>query len=152
MQSKLDLRARKMLKSVKLYCTECRVVILKVLLKANKPVTQQQVARRLGKKRGNKVTIYRTLESFCRAGLVHRAFLQTRTWYFELADNCTESQCHPHFTCTKCGDTQCLTEMSLPMAKSTRKGFVIQHQRVQLEGLCPKCNPNPWLTSLSVRH
>jgi hypothetical protein len=32
--------------------------------------------------------------------------------------------------------------MSLPMAKSPYKGFVIGHQRVQLEGLCPKCNLN----------
>jgi hypothetical protein len=32
--------------------------------------------------------------------------------------------------------------MSLPMAKSPYKGFVIGRQRVQLEGLCPKCNPN----------
>jgi len=152
MKSKLDLRVRKMLKSVKLYCTECRVVILKVLLKAHKPLTQYQVAQRLGKERANKVTIYRTLESFCRAGLLHKAYMHKRTWHFELAHNCTERQCHPHFTCTKCGDTHCLTEMSLPMAKSPRKGFVIHHQRVQLEGLCPRCSPDLKLTSSFAGH
>jgi Fe2+ or Zn2+ uptake regulation protein len=71
---------------------------------------------------------------------VHKAFLQNRTWHFELAENCT--QCHPHFTCTNCGDTHCLTEITLPMAKSPHRGFVIDRQRVQLEGVCPECNAN----------
>jgi len=131
-----------MLRQAKLRCTGGRVAILKVLSAASKPLTRQQIASELGKSGLNKVTIYRALERFVGAGLVHRAFLQARTWHFELADNCSESQCHPHFTCSDCGITHCLTEVSLPMAKSPYKGFVIDRQRVQLEGLCPECNPN----------
>jgi len=112
---------------------------LKVLLQADKPLSREQIASRLGKAGLNKVTIYRALESFVRAGLVHKAFLHHRTWHFELAHNCTESQCHPHFTCNDCGDTQCLAELSLPMVKGLKKGFVMHRQRVQLEGLCPAC-------------
>lgn len=141
MKSKFELHARKLLKSANLYCTNRRVAILKVLSAANKPMTQHQIAASLGRAAPDKVTIYRTLESFLEAGLVHKAFLRQRTWHFELAHNCTENQCHPHFTCTSCGDTNCLTEISLPMAKSPHKGFVIDRQRVQLEGLCPRCNP-----------
>ncbi|MHC4620342.1 MAG: Fur family transcriptional regulator [Planctomycetota bacterium] len=88
------------------------------------------------------MTIYRVLESLLKAGIVHKAFLDERTWRFELAHNCTESQCHPHFTCTNCGDTHCLPDVSVPMAESPQKGFVVDRQRVQLEGLCPKCNPD----------
>ncbi|MFQ6035878.1 MAG: Fur family transcriptional regulator, partial [Sedimentisphaerales bacterium] len=138
-KSNLDLQAQEMLKAAKLYCTKCRVAILKVLLKTGKPLRQEQVAKRLGKKRFNKVSIYRTLASLLEVGLVHRAFMHERAWHFELAKDCSESQCHPHFTCTSCGDTHCLTGMTLPMAKSLHKGFVIHRQQVRLEGLCPAC-------------
>jgi Fur family ferric uptake transcriptional regulator len=139
MKPNLDLQARKMLKAAELYCTECRVAILKVLVRAGRPLSRVQIAQRLGKKHLDKVTIYRTLASLLKVGLVHRAFMAKRAWHFELADRCSENQCHPHFTCTSCGSTHCLTEMSLPMAKSPHKGFVIHRQQVRLEGLCPKC-------------
>jgi Fur family ferric uptake transcriptional regulator len=134
-----DSNAQKILREVKLYRTRCRIALLKVMLKANKPLSQGQIAKRLSKKRFNKVTIYRTLESFCEVGLVHKAFMQKRAWYFESAQNCTENQCHPHFTCTSCGVTYCLTGMKLPMAKIPHKGFIIRRQQIRLEGLCPEC-------------
>lgn len=138
-KSNLDIEARKTLKAAKLYCTEVRIATLRLLTKADKPLSQKQIARRLGKKSFDKVTIYRTLESLLNVGLVHKAFIEKRSWHYELANNCTASQCHPHFTCTRCGNTHCLMEISLPMAKSPYKGFVIQRQQVRLEGLCPAC-------------
>ena len=139
MKPNLDLQSRTMLKAAKLYCTKVRIAILEVLMKADEPLSQDQIALRLGKKHFDKVTIYRTLESFLKVGLVHKAFIEKRACHFELAHNCTESQCHPHFTCTNCGKTHCLTEILLPMAKSPHKGFVIHRQQVRLEGLCPAC-------------
>ncbi len=139
MKPDLDLQSRTMLKAAKLYCTKVRVAILKVLMKAARPLSQDQIARRLGKKHFDKVTIYRTLASLLKVGLVHKAFMAKRAWHFELAHNCSENQCHPHFTCTSCGSIHCLTEMSPPMAKSPHKGFVIHRQQVRLEGLCPTC-------------
>ncbi len=140
MKPDIKQKADNLLTSVNVRKTRPRIAILAVLLTAQKPVTQNQVAERLGENHLNKVTIYRTLDTFVKAGLVHKAFLQQKTWHFELAHNCTKSQCHPHFTCTDCGQTRCLTGISLPMAKSPYKGFVIDHQRVQLEGLCPNCS------------
>ena len=87
-----------MLKTAKLYCTQGRVAVLKILMKADKPLSQDQIAQRCGKKQFDKVTIYRTLESLLKVGIVHKAFIDKRAWYFELANNCTASQCHPHFT------------------------------------------------------
>lgn len=134
-----DIRARELLKSAKLYCTRSRIDILTILMKAGRPLSQDQIAGFSSEKKFDKVTIYRTLEILLDAGLVHKAFINKRAWHFELAHNCTESQCHPHFTCTNCGDTHCLTEISLPMAKSPHKGFVFHRQQVRLEGLCPTC-------------
>jgi len=139
MSSVLDLQARRMLTAASLYCTAGRVAVLRALLRADKPLRQDQIANRLGKKRFDKVTIYRTLESLLKVGLVHKAFVAERAWHFELARNCSETQCHPHFTCTNCGSTHCLTGMSLPMARSPHKGFHIHRQQTRLEGLCPAC-------------
>jgi len=135
-------RALELLGSAGLRRTGPRLAVLGALLAARKPQTADQIAAKLSPPAADRVTVYRTLETFLEAGLVHKAFLDERTWHFELAHNCTESQCHPHFTCTNCGDTSCLTDISLPMAKSAGKGFIIHRQRVQLEGLCPKCSVN----------
>ena len=138
-RSNLEIKACEILKAAKLYCTAGRVAILKVLMKAGKPLSQDQIAKRSGKNHFDKVTIYRTLGSLLDVGLVHKVFIDKRARHFELSHNCTESQCHPHFTCTSCGETTCLTEISLPMAKSPHKGFIIRRQQVRLEGLCPAC-------------
>jgi Fur family ferric uptake transcriptional regulator len=138
-RSNLETKTREMLKSAKLYCTRGRINILTVLMEAGKPLSQDQIAHRSGKKHFDKATIYRTLESLLAVGLVHKAYMDKRAWHFELAHNCTEHQCHPHFTCTSCGDTHCLMGISLPMAKSPHKGFVIHRQQIRLEGLCPAC-------------
>jgi Fur family ferric uptake transcriptional regulator len=139
MSANFDLQARRILKSAKLYCTAGRVAVLRILLKADKPLRQDEIAGRLGKKRFDKITIYRTLESLLEVGLVHKAFLDERARHFELARNCSETQCHPHFTCTSCGKTHCLTEMAIPKVKGTHKGFLIHRQQTRLEGLCPAC-------------
>jgi Fur family ferric uptake transcriptional regulator len=139
MTAKSDDKTRQMLKNARLYCTEARVAILQVLMQAGRPLRQDEVAGQLTQPAMNKVTVYRTLESLMEVGLVHRAFTYKRAWYFELADHCTEHQCHPHFTCTRCGVTRCLTDVSLPMARISQKGFVISRQQVRLEGLCPAC-------------
>ena len=120
--------------------TAGRVAILKILLRTKKPLTQEQIASRLADSNLNKTTVYRCLERFIETGLVHRAFLQNRTWHFELGHRCSELQCHPHFTCNNCGSTHCMTDVSMPMAKALPAGFVIHRQCVQLDGICPGCS------------
>jgi len=152
MTEHLDDKARGMLHEANLYRTEARVAILSVLLKAAGPLRQDQIGVQVADQASkgpprqashlgslSKVTVYRTLDSLVEAGLVHRAFMHNRTWHFELADHCSQQQCHPHFTCTRCGVTQCMTDISLPLARIPRKGFVISRQQVRLEGLCPAC-------------
>ena len=137
-----EAREAELLRGAGLRCTAPRVAVMGVLLGAKSPVSQEQIAVGLGGGSPNKVTIYRVLESFVNAGLVHKAFLQGRTQHFELGHNCSKQQCHPHFTCTDCGQTYCLTDMNLPMAKSPHRGFVVRRQMVQLEGICPQCSEN----------
>jgi Fe2+ or Zn2+ uptake regulation protein len=129
-----------LLSSCKMRKTDARIAILDILAEAGKPQTAEQIGLKLGAKVPDKVTIYRTLESFVKAGFVHKAYLEARKWHFELADRCSERRCHPHFICKSCGLTRCLPEVSCPAIKITAKGFVVHRQQIKLEGLCPACS------------
>ena len=139
MTSKLKEKIDNLLDSAKMKRTGPRRMVLEVLLSAKKPQTADEIFSAIGKAGPNRVTVYRTLESIVEAGIVHKAFVAEGSRHFELADKCTEHQCHPHFVCTGCGQTSCLHEASVSMAKNTPAGFIIQRQQIRLEGLCPKC-------------
>jgi Fe2+ or Zn2+ uptake regulation protein len=142
MKIEIKEKINKLLESAKLKRTGSRTAIIEVLLKTTRPQTAEDIISTIGKARINKVTVYRTLDSMIEAGLVHRAFISDGKCHFEMADRCSEHQCHPHFVCTDCGQTRCLPEVSLPLASSPPAGFVIQRQQVRLEGLCPDCGTN----------
>jgi Fur family ferric uptake transcriptional regulator len=140
MKSQLKEKVDKLLGSAKMKRTGPRRTILEILLASNRPQTADEIVSAMGNTRPNKVTVYRTLESMVEGGIVHKAFVEERSQHYELADKCTEHQCHPHFVCTDCGHTRCLHDVLVPMATSAPAGFVIERQQVRLQGLCPKCN------------
>ena len=115
-------------------------MILEILVVRNGPQTADEIFSAIGKAGPNRVTVYRTLENLVVAGLVHKAFVGKRSQHYELADKCSDHQCHPHFTCNNCGETFCLNGLFLPMVKGLKKGFVVQRQQVRIEGLCSSCS------------
>ena len=131
-------KAAALLNSVNLRQTQPRLAILGVLLKAPAPVTQEQIAGQIGRPAPNKTTIYRTLMNLVEKDLVHKAYLKNRTWHFELAHHCGEHQCHPHFTCSQCRKTTCLTGVSARLV-NLPEGFEMNRQQIHVEGVCPKC-------------
>lgn len=139
MKFELKEKVDELLKTAKLKLTGSRRAILEVLLKANRPQAADEIVQAMGKSGPNRVTVYRALESMVGAGIVHRAFVDGRSRYYEPADKCTEHQCHPHFVCTDCGQSRCLPETTVPMARNAPAGFVIRRQQVRLEGTCPEC-------------
>lgn len=138
--SNLTTKAKEILKTAGFNITRAQTLIIKEMLKAEKPLSRTELARKLGKNCPDKVTIYRIIEKLCDKGLVHKAFLRSRTWKYELAHNCSKKQCHPHFTCISCGETFCLIGISLPLIKGLKKGFVSHKQKVRVEGLCSSCS------------
>ena len=139
MKPATQVRARGMLKAARLYCTASRLAILDVFFTSDSPLTQEQIRRALPQPL-DKATVYRTLTSLLQADLVHRAYVDERAAYYELASHCGPKQCHPHFTCTRCGQTHCLLDLRIPLAQSPHRGFKILRQQVRLEGLCPDCH------------
>ncbi|MBN1436201.1 MAG: transcriptional repressor [Sedimentisphaerales bacterium] len=133
---------RDLLRQNNLRCTTARLAILNILSQASQPYSQETIAQQINDESINKVTIYRALNTFLDHGIVHKAFTRQRIAHYELAHHCSSIQCHPHFTCTRCGNTHCLLNAKIPLTKNLPKGFKIHRQQVILQGLCPKCAKN----------
>lgn len=132
--------AEKILKAGCLNNTKAQLLIIQELIKAKSPLSREDLSTKLGQNGPDKATIYRVTERLCAKGLIHKVFLRGRASKYELAHNCMEKQCHPHFTCTNCGETFCLNGLFLPLLKGLEKGFVVHKQQVRIEGLCSSCS------------
>ncbi|MBN1457121.1 MAG: transcriptional repressor [Sedimentisphaerales bacterium] len=139
-KSDISHKAKDLLRSANLNCTRSQILILEKLLQVSRPLSRDEIIKTLGKSSPDQATVYRVLKRFCEKGIIHKAYLQSRAWKYELAHNCTETQCHPHFTCTGCGKTFCLKNSFLPLIKNLEKGFVFHRQQVRVEGLCSMCS------------
>ena len=134
-----DLRAAALLRQNRLRLTAPRIAVMAALIEASGPLTQQQIAGRLGDSAPDKTTIYRTLVCLVNADLVHKAFVEQRQWHFEPAHHCTDHQCHPHFTCVRCQRTECLHGVSAPLV-DLPKGLTLHRQQIRIEGICSSCS------------
>lgn len=134
------IKAAELLKTAGFNVTKAQVLVIQELLNAEKPLSRKELVRKLGRNCPDKVTVYRIMEKLCDKDLVHKAFLGGRTWKYELARNCSQKQCHPHFTCINCGETFCLKGLSLPLIKGLKKGFVFHRQQIRIDGSCPSCS------------
>ncbi len=132
-------KALALINSCGLRRTRPRLTILSALLMADSPQTQDQIAEQLGVAAPDKTTIYRTLMTLIRHNLVHQAYLKNRTRHFELAHHCRADQCHPHFTCTECGQTHCFHDVEIPPVRNIPAGFLVRHRQLRLEGICAAC-------------
>lgn len=131
-------KAINVLQAAKLRQTEPRIAIISTMLASEHPLTQEQIAEQIGTEAPNKTTIYRNLMHLVEKNVVHEAYMEERSQYFELAHHCGKVQCHPHFTCSRCHRTLCLTGVAAPLV-DLPEGFSMQRQQIRIEGICPKC-------------
>jgi Fur family transcriptional regulator, ferric uptake regulator len=121
-------------------CTQMQIATLDILIHAEKPMARADILNALDERNPDKTTIYRILERFCEKGIVHKAYVDKRAWEYELADKCTDNQCHPHFKCTNCGKVTCLHDVNIPLIKGLGKDFIFHRQKIMIEGIGPECS------------
>ncbi len=99
----------------------------------------------LGKlKAVDSVTVYRTLATFVKKGMVHRVRSDDRSWLFAIGSRKHDhGHRHPHFVCEKCGKVECLEgsvvpETFVPGLKIDRT-YQVQYAEVVVHGRCPSC-------------
>jgi Fur family transcriptional regulator, ferric uptake regulator len=128
------------LKKNKLKVTPARVAILELFGQSNKPLSVDMIEHKIKSKTINQVTIYRTLESFCKLGIISRVDLRQGAMCYELVGE----HHHHHIVCTECGILEdfesCQIEgLSKKIISKSTKFKLIKDHSFELFGVCNLC-------------
>lgn len=127
------------LKEARLKVTKNRLLILGVFSEDCKPLSADDIFRKLHSHHINLVTVYRTLLSFERAKIITKVDLSRESVYYELA-----SHHHHHIVCIDCGVIESFDGCGLEgLAKKTLHTSVkfdtIDKHSLEFFGVCKKC-------------
>ncbi len=90
----------------------------------------------------DRVTIYRTLQTFVEKGIVHAIPTADNSIRYALCkEDCSEGNHHDnhiHFICDKCDTTYCLDNVTTPEVR-VPKGFKANQIDVIVSGICKNC-------------
>lgn len=121
--------------------TRPRVMVLAVLLSAERALTHTEVEARLPRTAEvDRVTIYRVLEWLTARGLAHKIAGDDRVWRFNAAAHAHAGP-HAHFQCSDCGQVICLEEPQAKPAVKLPAGYKPQQVELTIKGLCAHCVP-----------
>lgn len=122
--------------------TESRRKILQLFLAQEGALAHGDIEKKAGEK-FDRVTIYRTLQTFVDKGIIHTIPTADNSVRYALCkDACTEGHHHDHhihFVCSQCTHTFCLDDVVTPEIKMP-KGYNAKHVEVVVEGLCKNCS------------
>jgi Fur family transcriptional regulator, ferric uptake regulator len=121
--------------------TESRKKILNLFLNVQGALAHGDIERKAGEK-FDRVTVYRTLQTFVGKGIIHTIPTTDNSILYALCkNNCIEGNHHDnhvHFTCYQCYTTYCLEEVVIPEIKLP-KGFSVSEIDVVAKGICGVC-------------
>ena len=132
-------RPEEVLRDCGLRRTSGRVRLLGLLLGAAAPLAPDEIFARLRRRGIDRVTVYRTLESFLEAGIVHRIEAGGRR-RFAVCGRVHRGHCHPHFTCRVCGTVECLRDVALPRLRRLGRAYRVEEQELYVRGVCARCS------------
>lgn len=133
----------RLLRARGLKATPTRLLVLAGLDRAAEPLSAQAILEKASSARPtDRVTVYRTLESLYKAGLVERARGGSgRAWLYHLIAAPGHNN-HPHFHCSGCGSLECLPPETIKLDLERLKSIFparLDHLSINLDGICPKC-------------
>jgi Fur family transcriptional regulator, ferric uptake regulator len=138
----MGIQVSAILKHSQLSVTESRVRILQLFQKSNGALAHADIENET-RSEFDRVTIYRTLQTFVEKGIIHTIPTTDNSIKYALCkEACTEGHHHDnhvHFICDKCGNTYCLDHVANPEVKMP-KGFKVAKIDVVVNGLCKTCN------------
>ncbi len=119
--------------------TPQREAILGVLARSDRPLTVEEIRRRMTGKRSGLPTIYRNLERFVTEGWAETILASDQTMRFV---RCHSRHHHHHLQCEACGRWVevggCGLEAVLAGIESAT-GFRISRHQLHVFGRCPEC-------------
>jgi len=130
------------LKKNKLSVTDGRKKILELFLNSEGALAHADIERCTGEM-FDRVTVYRTLQTFVDKGIIHSIPTADNSVLYALCkDNCEQGHHHDqhiHFVCSNCNNTYCLDDVVTPDIRLP-KGYSSEHTQVVVEGVCANCN------------
>jgi Fur family transcriptional regulator, ferric uptake regulator len=141
MTAKQQERIEQVLRDNKLSVTDTRIKMLEMFMQS-KNALEHASFEKLNGKAFDRVTIYRTLQTFLDKGIVHKIpTTDTSVRYALCKSDCKEHEHHDHhvhFQCEECGGTTCLDETNVPDIKLP-SGFAAHNVEVVVSGVCKDC-------------
>jgi Fur family ferric uptake transcriptional regulator len=129
--------ASDLLREAGLRQTACRLALLAALVEAAAPIPLAQLEKQV--EGFDRVTVYRTLQAFLQAGLVHRTNDSSGYPHYAALISQGLQANHAHFECQRCGRLLCFAWDEQPMVRLPA-GFTLEETDLRLRGLCNVCN------------
>lgn len=131
----------RILKDYDLRTTTSRSAILRLFLRNSFALSYSDIEREIATT-FDRVTVYRTLKTFLDKGVIHKVLDDEGGLKYALcSEPCSTHEHHHehvHFKCTKCGQTSCLEEVTIPVV-NLPKGYVAGEINLLIQGTCSRC-------------
>lgn len=130
---------KELLRTHDLRATDCRIDVLNIFFSKQMALSYRDLEENLNSY--DRVTLYRTLNSFIEKGILHR--IPDDSGYARYAlcqEECTSrkhNHGHIHFKCTECGKIECLETQKVPHVSVA--GYLIKEANLILSGTCKTC-------------
>lgn len=139
--NKLEKQSNLILKNSALSVTSSRKKILEIFLAADTALAHQDIERFAAQY--DRVTIYRTLQTFLERGIIHTIPTTDNTIKYAVCNEaCVTTgyhhDNHVHFLCDLCGRTECLDDITIP-AVVLPEGYSMKEINMIVNGICKTC-------------
>lgn len=137
----VNTRLNEILRRNNLSVTDSRRKILSLFLHSADALAHGDIEKKAGEK-FDRVTVYRTLQTFVEKGIVHPIPTSDNSVRYALCKDCTEGHHHDdhvHFMCNHCGRTICLDDVVSPRILLP-EGYQAESVQVVINGRCKECN------------
>lgn len=135
-----EAKASAVLRRKHLNITDSRKKILSLFLNHKDALAHADIEKNAGEK-FDRVTIYRTLQTFVEKGIVHTIPTADNAILYALCKDCDEEHHHDdhvHFVCQDCHTTICLDDVVSPQIKLP-DGYLPENVQVVINGVCKNC-------------
>ena len=130
---------KKILKTRNLRATELRVALLEIISNLGRAVSHQEIQNSLIK--FDRITLYRTLNSFIERGILHKIILEDNKNFYALCNlECRTDKHqhhHIHFQCNQCKEVSCL-ESKEPIELGI-SNHLVDEIEITASGICQDC-------------
>lgn len=136
----LENKASDLLRRKHLSITDSRKKILSLFLTSHDALAHGDIEKKAGEK-FDRVTVYRTLQTFVEKGIVHTIPTAENSVLYALCKDCDEEHHHDdhvHFVCRNCNTTICLDDIVSPQIQLP-EGYRAENVQVVINGVCKTC-------------